>query len=111
LDADTIHSYELVTADFIKVTGRTKASQITKQGSREDVVDRLRALGVDVLTTTELVPPAENLKRCPWLDWDICERIERKLPDGSIQFHEVPRHWRRGTEPGETLDFRPQPKV
>jgi hypothetical protein len=80
-------------------------------GVKEEVVDRLRALGVDVLTTTELVPPAENVKRCPWLDWDICERIERMLPDGSIQFHDVPRHWLRGTEPGETLDFRPQPKV
>ncbi len=31
-------------------------------GVKEEVVDRLRALGVDVLTTTELVPPAENVK-------------------------------------------------
>jgi hypothetical protein len=83
----------------------------SSMGGKEEVVDRLRALGVDVLTTNESVPPAENVKRCSWLDWDICERIEKKLPDGSIHFHDVPRHWLRGTEPGETMDFRPQRKV
>jgi len=38
LDADTIHSYELVTAEFIKVTGRTKAGQITKQDMRNWII-------------------------------------------------------------------------
>jgi hypothetical protein len=74
----------------------------------KDVAERLKSLGVDVLTTNESVPPAENVKRCGWLDWDVYERREIKSPNGFVQVHEVTRHWLKGTEPGETFDFGPK---
>ena len=73
----------------------------------KDAGERLRALGVELLVTDESVPPEENVKLCSWLAWDIYERIEIKSPGGFVQIHEVPRHWLKGTEPGETSDFRP----
>jgi hypothetical protein len=73
-----------------------------------DLAERLKALGVDVLFTDESVPPGENVKRCSWLDWDVYERREIRLPSGDVMVHEVVRHWLRGTDPGETTDFTPR---
>ena len=72
----------------------------------KDVTERLRSLGVDVLLTDESVPPAKIVERCDWLEWDIYERRD-KSPNGFVQTYEVPRFWLRGTEPGDTADFRP----
>ena len=80
-------------------------------GGFRDVAERLKALGVDVLITNESVPPAENVGRCGWLDWDVYERREIKSGDGFVQVHEVTRHWLRGTEPGKTMDFRANKKA
>lgn len=73
----------------------------------KNVTERLRSLGVKVLLTDESVPPAKVVERCGWLDWDIYERLVHKSPDGFVQTHEVARFWLRGTEPGDTADFRP----
>ena len=71
----------------------------------KNVADRLRSLGIDVLITDESVPPSENVKRCSWIEWDIHEKHEHKSPDGFVQVHEVPRHWLRGSPPGELAVF------
>jgi hypothetical protein len=73
-----------------------------------DLAERFKALGVDVFFTNESVPPSENVKRCTWLDWDVYERREIRLPSGEVMVLEIPRHWLRGTDPGETTDFTPR---
>lgn len=85
-------------------------AQSSMGGGFVQVGERLKLLGVDVLFTNESMPPAENVKRCGWLDWDVYEHLEIKSPDGSVRIHEVPRHWLRGTEPGQTADFRQRRK-
>jgi hypothetical protein len=69
--------------------------------SLKEVAGKLQSLGVDLLQTDQTVKPAEVMSRCGWLDWDVYERIDRKLPEGTIFEQEVVRYWLRGSAPGE----------
>jgi len=63
----------------------------------------LRSLGIDVLCASQNTSPHEICSCCDWLDWDIYERIDRELQDGTIFSQEVERYWLKGTEPGEVV--------
>jgi hypothetical protein len=71
----------------------------------ESVASRLKSCGIDILQTDESVLPAIVAACCPWLDWDIHDKIERKVGDDEVWIQEIPRFWLKGHEPGEVAVF------
>jgi hypothetical protein len=77
-----------------------------------EVAEQLKSLRVDILQTNESVPPAEIVARCGWLDWDVHGRRERRDAKGEVCFiQEIPKHWLKGSAPGDVAPWSFQKKA
>ncbi len=69
---------------------------------RKGFIDQLKVDGIDFLAVSESVPPAEIVTRCGWLDWCVHEKRERRDSKGNLLLvQEIPKHWLKGSEPGD----------